>query len=122
MFTNLILNACNAMSDGGTLTIATSTNRTGEAQVAFTDTGRSIAPRVLPKIFDPFFTTMPWGEGTGLGLSVSYSIVRLHRGNIEVESALGRGSTFTVRLPAMDGLRAMKEEEYHATGPHPAGR
>lgn len=120
VFTNLILNACNAMPDGGTLTIATSTNRSEEAQIAFTDTGRGIPPEDLPKIFDPFFTTMPLGEGIGLGLSVSYSIIQLHGGNIAVESDVGRGTTFTVRLPAMDGLRGNRGKN-HATGPHPAG-
>ncbi|MBI4769627.1 MAG: histidine kinase, partial [Chloroflexi bacterium] len=59
-------------------------------------------PEHLPKIFDPFFTTMPVGKGTGLGLSICYSIIQHLRGAIEVESEMGRGSTFTVRLPVHD--------------------
>jgi two-component system NtrC family sensor kinase len=66
----------------------------------FADTGVGIPPEHLPKIFDPFFTTMPVGEGTGLGLSITYSIIQQHRGTIEVESQVGEGSTFTVRLPS----------------------
>ncbi|MFQ5340896.1 MAG: ATP-binding protein [Anaerolineae bacterium] len=121
VFTNLILNACNAMPNGGTLTITGRTNQTGQAEITFTDTGRGISQEDLPKVFDPFFTTMPPGHGTGLGLSVSSSIIQLHRGAIDVESDVGRGSTFTVRLPAMEGLKAMREKDY-AKGPHPAGR
>ncbi len=105
VFTNLILNACNAMPNGGTLTIAGRKTQTGQAEITFTDTGRGISRNDLPKVFDPFFTTMPPGRGTGLGLSVSSSIIRLHRGAINVESDVGRGATFTVRLPAMDGVR-----------------
>jgi signal transduction histidine kinase len=63
------------------------------------DNGCGIRPEHLPHIFEPFFTTKPVGQGTGLGLSVSYGIIRDHGGVIEVESAVGRGSTFRVRLP-----------------------
>jgi signal transduction histidine kinase len=64
-----------------------------------TDTGTGIAPELRDRIFDPFFTTRPVGRGTGLGLSVSYNIVRAHSGLIEVDSQGGRGSTFRVVLP-----------------------
>jgi PAS domain S-box-containing protein len=99
VFTNLILNACNAMPQGGTLSVATRATEIGWVEIRFSDTGRGIPPEHLPKIFDPFFTTMPVGKGIGLGLSISYSIVQQHRGTIEVESRVGQGTTFTVRLP-----------------------
>jgi signal transduction histidine kinase len=71
--------------------------------VDFADTGSGIAPEHLDRIFDPFFTTKPAVSGTGLGLSVSLGIVQSHGGTIEVQSAVGTGSTFTVRLPARAG-------------------
>lgn len=101
VFTNLILNACNAMPQGGTLEITTDVNPASEVEIRFRDTGCGIPPEHLSRIFDPFFTTMPVGKGTGLGLSVSYSIVKQHRGTIEVESRVNQGSTFTVRLPGV---------------------
>jgi PAS domain S-box-containing protein len=107
VLTNLILNACNAMPEGGMLTVATRANRAGQVEVRVRDTGCGIPEEHLPKIFDPFFSTMPVGKGTGLGLSISYSIMQQHQGTIEVESQVGRGSTFIVRLPAMPDSRAV---------------
>jgi signal transduction histidine kinase len=69
-------------------------------EVRFSDTGCGIPQENLSRIFDPFFTTMPVGVGTGLGLSIAYSIVRQHGGTIGVESEVGKGSIFTVQLPA----------------------
>ena len=63
------------------------------------DTGSGIAPEHLGKIFDPFFTTKDATKGTGLGLAVSYGIIKKHGGDIEVESAMGQGTTFTVKVP-----------------------
>ena len=63
------------------------------------DTGGGIPPEELTKLFDPFYTTKPVGQGTGLGLSISHGIVQKHNGAIEVESEVGKGTTFTVRLP-----------------------
>jgi len=98
VFTNLILNAAQAMQEGGTLTVRT--RRSGEAlEAEFSDTGGGISPELRKRIFEPFFTTKPVGEGTGLGLSVSFGIVRKHGGDIHVESETGKGSVFTVVLP-----------------------
>ncbi len=95
---NLIQNAVQAMPEGGELSIRLDTEE-AMAVVALEDTGEGIAPDALPRIFDPFFTTKPEGQGTGMGLSVSYGIVSNHGGRIEVESEVGRGTVFIVRLP-----------------------
>jgi PAS domain S-box-containing protein len=100
VFSNLILNSCNAMPEGGTLTVACLPAETGTIEVRFSDTGHGILPEHQPKIFDPFFTTMPVGKGTGLGLSISYSIIQQHGGSITVNSQMGLGTTFIIRLPA----------------------
>jgi PAS domain S-box-containing protein len=100
VFTNLILNARNAMAEGGRLTVTTRADDTGQVETKFDDTGRGIPAEHLSRIFDPFFTTMPVGQGIGLGLSISYSIIQQHQGTLEVESRAGKGTTFTIRLPA----------------------
>jgi signal transduction histidine kinase len=95
---NLIQNAIQAMPNGGTLRVSLS--QASEAiALAVQDTGVGISPENLRRIFDPFFTTKPAGEGTGLGLSVSYGIIARHHGRIDVESAVGQGTTFTILLP-----------------------
>jgi len=99
---NLILNAAQAMPDGGTLQIAVTADREGEAgpasaRIAVSDTGIGIDPGIRSRLFDPFFTTRE--EGTGLGLAIVHAIVEGHRGRVEVDSAVGRGSTFAVVLP-----------------------
>jgi signal transduction histidine kinase len=96
---NLIQNAVQAMPGGGTLRVNLSLAARAMA-IAIADTGIGIPPENLTRIFDPFFTTKPEGEGTGLGLSVSYGIVTRHGGKIGVESKVGQGTTFTVLLPA----------------------
>jgi len=101
VFTNLILNARQAMPRGGSLTVATSVDERGRIVIRFTDTGTGIRPDDLPKVFDPFFTTRPTGQGVGLGLAISYQIIERHRGSIELASS-GKGTTATVRLPAAD--------------------
>ncbi len=101
VFSNMILNACNAMPDGGRLTIETHLNADREVEIRFTDTGCGIPEENLDRIFDPFFTTMPAGKGTGLGLSICYAIVEQHRGEIDVYSDIGVGSTFVTRLPVI---------------------
>ena len=98
VFLNLIVNAGQAIEASGTITISTGASLS-EIWIRFEDTGCGIPKEHLNRIFEPFFTTKPVGQGTGLGLSVSYSIVRRHGGSIEVESEVGRGSRFTIRLP-----------------------
>jgi signal transduction histidine kinase/CheY-like chemotaxis protein len=98
VFLNIINNAVYAMPKGGSLTIRTAAITDG-VQVAFEDTGPGIAPEHRDRIFDPFFTTKPEVSGTGLGLSVSLGIVQSHGGRIDVETEVGKGSTFIVSLP-----------------------
>lgn len=98
VFLNILLNAYDAMSNGGTLRIVTGLVM-DRVDIAFSDTGVGIPPENLTRIFDPFFTTKEVGKGTGLGLSISYGIVEQHGGTIEVKSQVGEGSTFTVHLP-----------------------
>lgn len=98
VFLNLLVNAAQAILEHGDVTISTEAVD-GCVVVRVSDTGRGIRPEHLPKIFDPFFTTKQAGKGTGLGLLISQEIVQRHNGTIEVESELGRGTTFTVRLP-----------------------
>jgi PAS domain S-box-containing protein len=98
VFLNLILNAAQAIAEQGEITVETAA-ADGHAVVRVSDNGVGIPPENLSKLFTPFFTTKPVGKGTGLGLSISYNIVRKHRGTIDVRSEVGRGTTFTVRLP-----------------------
>ncbi len=99
VFLNIIVNAGEAMPEGGKLTI--SSHSVGEEAVAvsFTDTGCGIPEENLSRIFNPFFTTKQIGHGTGLGLAISYGIVKMHKGQVSVKSRVGEGSTFTVQLP-----------------------
>ncbi|HXH83974.1 MAG TPA: GAF domain-containing protein [Candidatus Tectomicrobia bacterium] len=99
VFLNILNNALYAMRDGGSLTVRTRAEG-GTVRVAFSDTGPGIAPEHIGRIFDPFFTTKPEVSGTGLGLSVSLGIVQSHGGSIDVATELGKGTTFTVVLPA----------------------
>ncbi len=95
---NLISNAVDASKENDTVTITTRFAN-DEAQIEVADTGVGIDPQVKHRIFDPFFTTKPQGEGVGLGLSISYSIIRDHHGRIELDSTPGKGSRFTIHLP-----------------------
>ncbi|QDV47613.1 Sensor protein ZraS [Stieleria neptunia] len=96
---NLLLNGIQATAPGGRVIVRTSADDEGTITVEVEDHGSGIEAEHLPRIFDPFFTTRPVGGGTGLGLAISYGIVRDHGGTIEVESEMGRGSTFRVMLP-----------------------
>ncbi len=100
VFMNLLINARQAIQGGGAIRVGTHrTSGPRPVVIRVSDTGCGIAEEIMPRIFDPFYTTKPTGKGTGLGLSVSYGIVQDHGGEIEVESAPGRGAVFTVRLP-----------------------
>jgi len=100
VFMNLIMNAKHAVGKTGSIRVITKLNRSkNRAFIKVIDTGYGIEKKNLSRIFDPFFTTKPTGEGTGLGLSVSYGIIKNHDGEILVESRRGKGSTFTVVLP-----------------------
>ena len=99
LFLNLVLNALDAMREGGTLYLRTRV-RLGKVIAEVRDTGHGIPAEIRDRIFDPFFTTREIGEGTGLGLAVSGSIVAAHGGRIELETALGRGTTFRVIMAA----------------------
>ena len=100
IFLNLLLNAQDAMPKGGVLILATRNSRGREVVVKVTDTGVGIPKEKLEEIFEPFYTTKKGSFGVGLGLSVVQGIVRDHQGIIKVESVVGRGTSFTVRLPA----------------------
>jgi hypothetical protein len=102
VFLNILKNAIDAMPDGGRLGVAMGVRERGAErflEIRISDTGVGIPAEHLPRIFDPFFTTKEVGRGTGLGLSVSYGVVRAHGGFIEAQSEVGTGSTFTVVLP-----------------------
>ena len=96
-FVNIAFNACEAMGNSGRLRVVTRPADGGAVEVVIEDTGPGIPPERLSKIFDPFFTTKE--KGTGLGLSVVYGIVERHGGTIAVDSEVGRGTAFTIRLP-----------------------
>lgn len=100
VFTNLILNARDAMFDGGTITLSTAVDNPDEVTIEVTDTGEGIPAENLGKIFDPFFTTKGVGNGTGLGLAVTYGIVQEHAGTIQAFSRNGRGASFRLVFPA----------------------
>ena len=98
VFMNLLVNAGQAIVGKGYISIRTG-QRGEEVFVAIADTGAGISPENQRRLFEPFFTTKPVGKGTGLGLSLAFSIVQKHGGRIEVDSTLGKGTSFTVWLP-----------------------
>lgn len=98
VFMNLFVNAVQAIHDKGQIVVSTSRDR-DSIYIKITDSGSGIQPQHLPRIFDPGFTTKGVGVGTGLGLSISYNIIKKHDGEITVDSQVGRGTTFTIRLP-----------------------
>jgi len=111
VFMNLLSNAGQAIAESGDIWVRTRQTDTGHVEVLVEDNGKGIEPDQLEKVFDPFFTTKPVGEGTGLGLSISYGIVQKHGGSISVESELGKGTCFTVRLPLI--AQAERQGEKH---------
>jgi nitrogen-specific signal transduction histidine kinase/DNA-binding response OmpR family regulator len=97
VFINLVLNAVDAMPEGGTLRVSSRLAKDSHLAVAFSDTGHGIPPEHLEHIFEPFFSTRE--DGTGLGLTVSHNVVERHGGEIKIESTIEKGTTFTVWLP-----------------------
>jgi two-component system, NtrC family, sensor kinase len=98
VWTNLLVNAAQSIDGPGEVVI--STRVAGESiEISVSDTGCGIPPEQLSRIFDPFFTTKPIGEGSGLGLSISYGIIEKHNGTIKAESTVGEGTKFTINIP-----------------------
>jgi signal transduction histidine kinase len=108
VFLNLLLNAIQAMPNGGKITIGVRETEDGYVAIEVSDTGVGIKPEALEKIFDPFYTTKPAGRGTGLGLSIVYGIVKKHGGYVEVKSEVNVGTTFTVYLPIFQEVEEEK--------------
>ncbi len=98
VFVSLLINAAQAIKGKGQITIRTYT-QDDNVMIDFCDTGCGIPPENMTRIFDPFFTTKPVGQGIGLGLSVSYDIIKKHGGSITFTTQIGKGTTFTVKLP-----------------------
>ena len=92
------MNAVQAMSQGGTLTLRTSAY-SSQLKIVVQDTGSGISPENMRKLFTPFFTTKKEVKGVGLGLAVSHGIIQRHKGRIEVQSEVGKGTAFTIYLP-----------------------
>ena len=113
----LAMNAIDAMPRGGNLWLSAAPAAGGrQLELRVRDDGTGIAPEILPQIFEPFLTTKETGHGVGLGLAISRSIVERHGGSIEAQSELGRGTTFTVRLPLKTGVGEPAGEELAAAG------
>jgi two-component system, NtrC family, sensor kinase len=106
---NLFLNARDAMPRGGWLSVVTRVVD-GQAVIEVADTGSGIPSEHLSRIYDPFFTTKSIGQGTGLGLSIAYGIIREHDGAMQVESVVGQGTRFTLRLPISAAFRQTREK------------
>ena len=103
VFMNIFVNAAQAIEDTGVIRIETK-NTDGFAEIIISDTGAGIAAENIPKLFDPFFTTKEVGKGTGLGLQVVYRIIQKHKGTIDVNSTVGKGTTFRIKIPADNGF------------------
>lgn len=99
VFLNMILNAIDATSQGGRIEISSKLAGDGFIDISFKDNGCGIPKEDLPKVFTAFYTTKKGGEGSGLGLFICYEIIKAHKGQINVESEAGKGTTFTIRLP-----------------------
>jgi two-component system, NtrC family, sensor kinase len=98
VITNLLVNAAQSIKGKGIITVKT-WHEQDQVFFSVSDTGSGIPPEIVKRIFEPFFTTKPVGMGTGLGLTITYDLIRKHHGEISVESEPGKGSSFTVRLP-----------------------
>ncbi len=110
VFMNLLLNANEAMPDGGTVTVRTFLDPSGSIQISIADTGPGIREDFLDKVFQPFFTTKP--KGTGLGLAISKQLIEQHRGVINVENNHNRGATFKIKIPVIQPERTERQETW----------
>jgi two-component system NtrC family sensor kinase len=110
VFINLFNNAADAMPEGGTLTISSEHVDSQWVRIKISDTGYGIPQENLGRLFTPFFTTKSLGKGIGLGLSIVYGIIKMHRGQIHVESQVGQGTTFTITLPVKLPSELSREE------------
>ena len=99
VFVNLFNNSSYAMENAGRITVSARSCEPASVEIKVTDTGAGIPPENLSKLFTPFFTTKPAGKGTGLGLSIVYGIIKLHHGQISMQSQVGQGTTVTISLP-----------------------
>jgi two-component system, NtrC family, sensor kinase len=97
VFMNILVNAAQAIEKQGEIRIVTRESG-GFVEIIISDTGQGIPEANLSRIFDPFFTSKEVGKGTGLGLNVAYNIIKKHQGNIDVQSEVGKGTTFSVRI------------------------
>lgn len=114
---NLMINAQHAMEpNGGELHVSTNATKDGWAEIHLRDTGCGMTEEVKKRIFEPFFTTKPAGKGTGLGLSVTFGIIADHKGEVKVESEVGKGTEFILRLPLVEVRNA------HSLGPNKAAQ
>jgi two-component system NtrC family sensor kinase len=115
----VLINAVEAMPQGGTLEVSTRARGDGGVEIEVKDTGIGIAPEDLPQIFEPFFTTKADGQGVGLGLSVVYGIVARHGGRLDVNSAPAQGTRVVIQLPAVppDGEALSEADDSHAETP-----
>lgn len=111
VFMNMLVNAAHAIEDNGYIRIRTFVTGQETACIQIQDTGKGIEPEQVKKIFDPFFTTKPVGQGTGLGLSLSYGIIEKHGGRIQVQSRVGEGTTFSIEIPI---TQSENQEQSHA--------
>jgi signal transduction histidine kinase len=114
---NLAINAQQAMVSGGSVAMSTDRAADGSAVIRVADTGPGIPPDIQAKIFEPFYTTKEPGEGTGLGLSVSFGIVKGHQGTLQIESTPGEGATFVITLPAAPAESSGTAESARADHP-----
>jgi two-component system NtrC family sensor kinase len=112
VFLNIIQNASQAMPDGGTIEISSRrSSQRGMVEASFRDTGCGISPKDLKRIFDPFFTARATKKGFGLGLAISHNIIYRAKGEIDVQSTPGKGTTFTIKLPTTQECRGNGEME-----------
>jgi two-component system NtrC family sensor kinase len=119
----LVVNAMDALPQGGNLWLTTSSSREDNCvRIVVRDDGTGIAPEILPHLFEPFLTTKETGRGVGLGLAISHSILERHNGSIEVESELGRGTTFTITLPWDAEADKTASPRANEIGAAPSGR